>query len=70
MDSSDITTMYTPKLATNIAKNKVLKYCIPNITMSFQDDIGFPIKGFLEDKDETFGFQLFANLVDSIAHKS
>ena len=34
--------------------NKVLRDCIPDITMSFLDDI--PIKGCsVEDKDETIG---------------
>ena len=36
------------------AMNKVLRDCIPDITMPFLDDI--PIKGGLvEDKDETMG---------------
>ena len=36
------------------AMNKVLRDCIPDITMPFLDDI--PIKGCpLEDKDETVG---------------
>ena len=36
------------------AMNKVLRDCIPDITMPFLDDI--PIKGFpVEEKDETIG---------------
>ena len=68
IDSHDITTMRTPiglvrmctlpQGATNSvdhmmnAMNKVLKDCIPDITMPFLDDI--PIKGCLdEEKDES-----------------
>jgi transposase InsO family protein len=70
IDSRDITTMRTPiglvrmctlpQGATNSvahmvnAMNKVLKDCIPNITMPFLDDI--PIKGCSnEEKDESKG---------------
>ena len=68
VDSRDITTMRTPiglvrmctlpQGATNSvahmvnAMNKVLRDCIPDITMPFLDDI--PIKGCLvEEKDES-----------------
>ena len=66
MASQDITTMRTPiglvctlpQGATNSvahmmnAMNKVLGDCIPEITMSFLDDI--PMKGCaVEEKDET-----------------
>ena len=70
VESRDITTMRTPlslvrmctlpQGGTNsvahmvIAMNKVLRDCIPDVTMSFLDDI--PIKGCpVEDKDETIG---------------
>ena len=42
------------------AMNKVLRYCIPEITMSFLDDI--PMKGSLEEKDGSKDVARFEDL--------